>query len=270
MSLSKVVWGALQRAWYHKRTERGQMHAIFLRLSPSVDWLIANKTVSCVHQPEFYSNVMVWINVLSYWIFSCFHNWKHTSSWAIVILRTPAILHFLWKLNGQIWCGQGLKLNTCSPLPRYSLTGPAVLTGSIVPQRVCIPLASPTQDCMLTYHSAWLNSNATWGWLAGKMWLLFFPYPVTQRPEPLMDAAMTHSHGSTYLLALLCRKTLSWACSLKASLLSKHCRPNPDVFSSHAEQVPLSPKCKEMGVEGTIWTAESTPHLKVLILSYFF
>lgn len=42
------------------------MHAIFLRLSPSVDWQIANKTVFYVHQPEFYSNVMVWINVLSY------------------------------------------------------------------------------------------------------------------------------------------------------------------------------------------------------------
>lgn len=51
---------------------------------------------------------MVWI-VLCYWIFNCFHNWEHISPWAIVILRTPAILHFLWSWSGQIQHGQGWK-----------------------------------------------------------------------------------------------------------------------------------------------------------------
>lgn len=162
-------------AWYHKRMEQSQMYAIFLRLCLSVDWQIANKTVFYVYQPEFYSNIMIWIHVLCYWILSCSHNWKHTSSWAIVNLRTPAVLHFLWSLNSQIWCGQGRKLNASSLLPRYSLTGTVVLTGSDVPQKVCIPPVSPAQDCRFTYHSAWLASATTWGQLTGKCDFCSFP-----------------------------------------------------------------------------------------------
>lgn len=64
-----------------------------------MNWLTANKTVSYVHQPEFYSSVMLWIPVFWDWSFSCFCNWKHTHYWSIVMLRTPEIIVFSLELK---------------------------------------------------------------------------------------------------------------------------------------------------------------------------
>lgn len=123
---------------------------------------------------------------------------------------------------------------------------------------------------MSTEHPVWLAPTDTCEWLAGKIWLLFFSSPVTQRPElHWIDVAVPDSHGSTHLPSMLHRKGMSWAGSLKAALLSKNWCSNPGAFMSYIGQAHLSTKCKRMGVEGTMWTAESMPHLKALTSGCF-